>query len=305
MLQEVINTLIVVMMSNGEHAYQFQKVVLALVAAVNDSKPKVRDAATDALSVIAETIGSEAACGLLSFANIDDEMFFELQDRFGRHELPKISAEGIVLHVAHGGGRGLTIDSGESFEDGGSRRQTPAMGTPSKIPWDLPSSARSGPRLSSGAGRRGGSGDSLQSLAPPSSQCGRRASVTDGAAGEQPGEPAAAVTDWGWPADGSSGADVYTSAPKEDRPPNSRGVLTAGKPYFENSDYKALPAVDQLGSADSAWWDRGDHQGFGDLVDPISPHRANGCGPPQHGLSSKKMALITSDCGATRSLSIK
>ena len=29
------------------------------------------------------------------------------------------------------------------------------------------------------------------------------------------------------------------------------------------------------------------------------------CGTPQHGLSSNKMALITSDCGTTRSLSIK
>ena len=29
------------------------------------------------------------------------------------------------------------------------------------------------------------------------------------------------------------------------------------------------------------------------------------CPPPQHGLSSKTMTLITSDCGATRSLSIR
>ena len=29
------------------------------------------------------------------------------------------------------------------------------------------------------------------------------------------------------------------------------------------------------------------------------------CGTPQHGLYSNKMALITSDCGAIRSLSIK
>lgn len=47
-------------------------------------------------------IGSEPTCGLLSFANIDDERFFELQARFARHELPKISPDGIVLHVAHG-----------------------------------------------------------------------------------------------------------------------------------------------------------------------------------------------------------
>ena len=30
-----------------------------------------------------------------------------------------------------------------------------------------------------------------------------------------------------------------------------------------------------------------------------------GCGPPQHGLSSNKMARITSDCGKMRHLSIK
>ena len=30
-----------------------------------------------------------------------------------------------------------------------------------------------------------------------------------------------------------------------------------------------------------------------------------GAGIPQHGLSSNQMALVTSDCGTTRSLSIK
>eukprot|EP01052_Picozoa_sp_SAG31_P005891 SAG31_NODE_266_length_18815_cov_17.009243_11_plen_198_part_00 len=83
--EEVINTVIVVLMTNSEHAYQFQKIVAALGTVLYDSKPKVRDAAQDALAVISELIGSEAACKLLSFANIDDEVFFELQERFSRH----------------------------------------------------------------------------------------------------------------------------------------------------------------------------------------------------------------------------
>ena len=37
----------------------------------------------------------------------------------------------------------------------------------------------------------------------------------------------------------------------------------------------------------------------------MSPGLFEGAGPPQHGLPSKTMALITSDCGATCSLSTK
>ena len=36
-----------------------------------------------------------------------------------------------------------------------------------------------------------------------------------------------------------------------------------------------------------------------------TPEMLRGAGPPRHGLSSDKMALVTSDCGTMRSLSIK
>ena len=43
------------------------------------------------------------------------------------------------------------------------------------------------------------------------------------------------------------------------------------------------------------------------LVDVVMDIHTGGgrCGTSQHGLSSKNMTLITSDCGATRYLSIK
>ena len=47
----------------------------------------------------------------------------------------------------------------------------------------------------------------------------------------------------------------------------------------------------------------------GDLVgfnkEGMLTRNTTGVGPPQHGLPSRKMALITSDCGATRSLGIE
>ena len=52
------------------------------------------------------------------------------------------------------------------------------------------------------------------------------------------------------------------------------------------------------------WWRfgfRGDESGSKTLRDMLRV----GCGTPQHGLSSKKMALITSDYDIMRSLSIK
>ena len=66
---------------------------------------------------------------------------------------------------------------------------------------------------------------------------------------------------------------------------------------------RLLPAVKKAGGGS----ERGSAL-LGQYVPPLLEalctlmHR---CGPPQHGLPSKTMTLTTSDCGATRSLSIK
>eukprot|EP01052_Picozoa_sp_SAG31_P005892 SAG31_NODE_266_length_18815_cov_17.009243_12_plen_294_part_00 len=201
-----------------------------------------------------------------------------------------------MLHVAHGGGRGLTIDAADSDADGASsRRQTPAMGTPSKIPWELPNSRSGGSRMSSGMGSRRVSSDQPnahrdgeervqtgpEGFSNPS-QSNRRtvsAAALDGNGAfsriRSEDEPTAAFSDWRWPPDGVSSPGIK----EDDRPTKSRGVYTASKPYFDDADYQPLPPLPPPSDGGGAWWEAGDQQPYGDLADPISPARGGYYGP--------------------------
>lgn len=264
--EEVVNILIVTLITAIDHDFDFPRVVASLCGLLCDKKPKVTDAASDALAVICARIGLETMNGFLTPALVDEDMFHILQERFSRRELPKLSAEGIVLHVTQGGGRGLTIDS-DYAEDG--RRQTPASPKPSttptnKIPWDLPNS-RSGPRLPSGAGgrRTAGTAGSARSVTI----------CTPAGDGQQPGDE----WDGEWNASGNGSASPPGGQVASSARPISNGVQTASRRYFENSDYKPLPAPPDDGS--KAWWENGDEQPYGDLAEPISPARSHANSP--------------------------
>ena len=159
--EEVMNIVTIALLKASDHPFDFPALVQPLCRALTDSKPKVRDAAMDAMAVMHSRIGTSEMNAILTPALVDEETFRRLQDQFAQGMLPKLSAEGLVLHVAQGGGSGLTIDSGGGEDLARSRRTTPASRssvtpgtTPSaqkKIPWDLPGS-RSGSRQSSAAG---------------------------------------------------------------------------------------------------------------------------------------------------------
>ena len=159
--EEVMNIVTVAMLTASEHAFNYAALLAPVCRCLNDSKPKVRDAAMDAMAVIHSRIGTGEMNALLSPTLVDEETYRRLQAQFASGTLPKLSAEGLVLHVAQGGGHGLTVDLADDVSR--SRHTTPASRssvtpgtTPTaqrKLPWDLPSS-RSGSRQSSAASAR-------------------------------------------------------------------------------------------------------------------------------------------------------
>ena len=160
--EEVVNIATVAMLTAVDHPFDYPSLVAPLCRGLCDSKPKVRDAAMDAMAVMHSRIGPNEMRSILTPSLVDEEMHYRLQERFAQGALPKLSAEGLVLHVSQGGGSGLTIESGDDAPR--SRRTTPASRasvtpgtTPTaarKIPWELPGSrngSRNGSRQSSAA----------------------------------------------------------------------------------------------------------------------------------------------------------
>jgi hypothetical protein len=99
---------------------------------------QVRDTAAEALAVMHARIGYAELNALLAVHLVDVEMYHKLQARFALNALPKISADGLVLHAPKSGSKmGLQVDISH-VDDGGVRRTTPATTPSAKIPWDLP-----------------------------------------------------------------------------------------------------------------------------------------------------------------------
>ena len=79
-------------------------------------------------------------------------------------------------------------------------------------------------------------------------------------------------------------------APRVSNGPNHLGLCARQAAYFQMTKDERQQEIMKMNDMYSMF-------DLGDLDD--------GAGTPQHGLSSNKMALINSDFGATRSLSIK
>jgi hypothetical protein len=152
--EEVLNIVTVALLTATDHPFDYKLFAAPLCRGLYDPKAKVREAALDCLSVIHNRIGLTEMNAIVTPSHVDEDVYRKLQNRFAQNCLPKISAEGFVLHVSQSR-RGLTVECPTGADDAGSRRTTPATTPTSKIPWDLPSSRNESRQASGGAGGTG------------------------------------------------------------------------------------------------------------------------------------------------------
>ena len=189
--EEVINIVTVALITFPLSEFDVEVIVRNLVQAMGDAKPRVKSSAMGALTVLHDKIGGAMNTMLEA---LSEELYVELQTRFEQRHLPKINADGLVVHPNHpqtphsqgSSSMGLTLEMGgldRMFAEGsvGARDRRTPTGTPTsgKIPWDMPAgNSRSGPRISistgsimgsrgGSSGRQGSQGSSRRSSSRP------------------------------------------------------------------------------------------------------------------------------------------
>ena len=285
--EEALNIVTVALaLAAKERQFDYNSILLLVCRALYDTKAKIRDAATDTLAVMCNRVGKVQMNAMLApVSDVDQDMRRKLQDRFALNALPKISAEGLVLHVSKGGKSGLAVDVSGVDDSAVSRRTTPALTPSTKIPWDLPGSRNGLRQASASTGRRPPSDQSGSSQKNP--EWAEGLSWNNGAELDRRANPLhqegqdALQPDWRFGSNARESVVAPQSSGSEwDNVHVQNGTDQMG--YFDsNADYRVIRPAEDPNAME--WWRRGDAPPVGDLSEPPSPTRYS---DEQHYLSS-------------------